>query len=104
PSSFELRVLGAFSRHVVKGMKRVDTKTSNPGLLAAAFEDGAKSTLVVLNRSTEPQRLDVRWPGKQWDEVERTNLYSENAATVEVPKEIVVQPGEIVTLSTFSAN
>jgi O-glycosyl hydrolase len=104
PSSFELRVLGAFSRHVVKGMKRVDTKTSNPDLLAAAFEDGAKSTLVVLNRSTEPQRLDVRWPGKQWDEVERTNLYSENAATVEVPKEIVVQPGEIVTLSTFSAN
>lgn len=103
-SSFELRVLGAFSRHVAKGMKRVDTKTSNPDLLAAAFEDGAKSTLVVLNRSTEPQRLDVRWPGKQWDEVERTNLYSENAATVEVPKKIVVQPGEIVTFSTFSAN
>ena len=104
PSSFELRVLGAFSRHVVKGMKRVDATASNPGLLTAAFEDGSKSTLVVLNRSTEPQKLNLQWPGKQWREIERTSLYSENETTTSVPAEIVVQPGEIMTLSTFAAN
>jgi len=104
PSSFELRVLGAFSRHVVKGMKRVDATASNPNLLTAAFEDGPKSTLVVLNRSTEPQKLTLQWPGKQWRELERTSLYSENETTTSVPGEIVVQPGEIMTLSTFAAN
>jgi O-glycosyl hydrolase len=103
-SSFELRVLGAFSRHIVKGMKRVDAKSSNPDLLTAAFQDADKSTLVVLNRSTEQQRLDVQWLGKRWHEIERTNLYSENETATSVPSEVIVQPGEIVTLSTFSAN
>jgi len=103
-SSFELRVLGAFSRHVLKGMRRVDAEPSDADLLAAAFEDGAKATLVVLNRSTEPQQLKVQWPGKQWREMERTNFYSENETTSSLPSELIVQPGEIVTLSTFSAN
>ncbi|HKO20642.1 MAG TPA: hypothetical protein VJU82_17330, partial [Acidobacteriaceae bacterium] len=104
PSSFELRVMGAFSRHIVKGMKRIDAQASNSDLLTAAFEDGAKSTLVVLNRSTNPQELNLRWPGKQWREIERTSLYSENETTMSLPPRIVVQPGEIVTLSTFAAN
>jgi O-glycosyl hydrolase len=103
-SSFELRVLGAFSRHVVKGMKRVDVTASNPDLLSVAFEDGAKATLIVLNRSTDTQRLDVQWKGRRWTEVESTSLSSENAASASVPGEIVAQPGEIVTLSTFTAN
>jgi hypothetical protein len=103
-SSFQLRVLGAFSRHIVKGMKRVDTKGSNPDLLTSAFENGAKATLLVLNRSTEPQRLNMRWTGKQWREMEHTSLYSENETTTSLPAELVVQPGEILTLSTFAAN
>lgn len=103
-SSFELRVFGAFSRHVLKNMRRLETKSSNPDLLSAAFEDGSKASLIVLNRSTMPQRLDVQWAGKQWKEVERTSLYSENQVSAEVSPEIVVQPGEIITLSTFSAN
>lgn len=102
-SSFELRVLGAFSRHIVKGMKRVEAKASSSDLLTAAFEDGQRSTLVVLNRSTNPQKLDVQWPGKQWRELERTSVYSENETTKSLPTDIVVQPGEILTLSTFSA-
>ena len=100
-SSFELRVLGAFSRHVLKGMKRVDAKASNPDLLTAAFEDGTKATAVVLNRSTEPQQIDMRWAGRRWSEIERTGLSSENEDSAPPPAEIVVQPGEIVTLSTF---
>lgn len=102
-SSFELRVLGAFSRHVLKGMKRVGTASSNPDLLTAEFEDSAKATLIVLNRSTEPQKLAVQWTGRRWTEIERTSLYSENEVSPSVPNELVVQPGEIVTLSTFAA-
>jgi hypothetical protein len=103
-SSFELRALGAFSRHVAKGMKRVDSESSNPDLLTSAFADGGKATLIVVNRSTEPQKLDVQWTGERWTEIERTNQYSENETSASVPAEIVVQPGEIVTLSTFAAN
>ena len=103
-SSYQLRVLGAFSRHVMKGMRRVEAKASNADLLTAAFENGDKATLVVLNRSTEPQRLDVQWPGRRWREMERTGLSAENEVSSSVPDEVVVQPGEILTLSTFAVN
>jgi hypothetical protein len=103
-SSFELRVLGAFSRHIERGMKRVDAASSNPDLLTAAFESDSKASLVVLNRSTEPRKLDIQWTGRQWKEIERTSLSSENAVSPFEPDEIIVQPGEIVTLSTFAAN
>ena len=99
----ELRVLGAFSRHILKGMKRVDAKASSPDLLISAFEDGTKATMIVLNRSTEPQQLDVQWAGRRWSQIERTSLYSENEASTSLPSEIIVQPGEILTLSTFAA-
>ena len=103
PSSFQLRVLGAFSRHVVKGMKRVEAKSSNPDLLTAAFEDGAKASLVVLNRSTQPQKLDLRWAGRQWTEIERTGSEAENETSASIPTSLTVQPGEIMVLSTFAA-
>jgi hypothetical protein len=99
-----LRALGAFSRHVVKGMKRIDSSSSNADLLTSAFADGAKATLIVVNRSIEPQKLDVQWTGQRWTEIERTNQYSENETCASVPDEVVVQPGEIVTLSSFAAN
>jgi O-glycosyl hydrolase len=102
-SSFQLRVLGAFSRHVLKGMRRVDTQTANGDLLTAAFTDGKRNSLIVLNRSTETQRLRVDWNGVRWARMERTSFYDENVETA-VPGEIVVQPGEIVTLSDFSAD
>jgi hypothetical protein len=85
-------------------MRRVEAKTANPDLLTAAFVDGAKASLVVLNRSTTPEKLDVQWAGRRWSEIERTSLNSENETSTSVPAEIVVQPGEIVTLSTFTAN
>ncbi len=103
-SSFELRMLGAFSRHVMKGMKRVESESSNPDLLTSAFEDGAKASIIVLNRSTEPQKIDVRETGRHWTEIERTSPYSENESSASLPTDIIVQPGEIVTLSTFAAH
>ena len=102
-SSFQLRVLGAFSRHVLKGMRRVETQTANGDLLTAGFTDGRRNSLIVLNRSTEAQRLRVDWSGVRWTRMERTSFYSENVE-VAVPSEVVVQPGEIVTLADFSAD
>lgn len=100
-SSFELRVLGAYSRHVLKGMTRVGSSSDNPDLLTAAFEGDGRATLVVLNRSTEAQRLRVAWAGARWTQVERTSQTLENADSTVVPSELVVQPGEILTLSNF---
>jgi O-glycosyl hydrolase len=102
-SSFQLRVLGAFSRHVLKGMRRVETQTANGDLLTAGFTDGKRDSLIVLNRSTIAQRLRVDWSGVRWTRMERTSFYDENTETA-VPIEIVVQPGEIMTLADFSAD
>jgi len=102
-SSFELRVLGAFSRHVLKGMKRVDSSSSNADVLTSAFEDGSNASVIVLNRSTEPQTLDIQRTDAHWVEIERTSLYAENETSISVPDAITIQPGEIITLSTFSA-
>jgi hypothetical protein len=101
-SSFQLRVLGAFSRHVIKGMHRIESDSPNHDLLTAAFTDGTRNTLIVLNRSTSAQHLHVDWTGAHWTELERTNFYSENVDTM-APSDVVIAPGEIVTLSNFSA-
>jgi hypothetical protein len=103
-SSFQLRVLGAFSRHVLKGMTRVASTSLNPDLLTAAFEDANRASLIVVNRSTTPQRLKVDWTGKRWTQFERTSQTLENVASTIIPSEIVVQPGEILTLSNFTVN
>lgn len=101
-SSFQLRVLGAFSRHVLKGMHRIESDSANHDLLTAAFTDGTRNTLIVLNRSTSAQRLHLDWAGTHWTELERTNFYSENIDS-SAPSDIIVAPGEIITLSNFNA-
>lgn len=101
-SSFQLRVLGAFSRHVLKGMRRVEARAGNGDLLTAAFTDGRRDSLVVLNRSTEAQRVRVDWSGVRWTRMERVSFYDENVEAA-APGEVVVGPGEIVTLADFSA-
>jgi O-glycosyl hydrolase len=102
PSSFELRVMGAFSRHVLRGMTRVSASSPDPDLLVSAFEDSYHSSLIILNRSTEARHLIVDWKDKHWSEMERTSQTLENAASS--PSDVIIQPGEIVTLSNFSVN
>ena len=102
PTSYQLRVMGAFSRHILKGMKRIGVETGDPDLLATAFADGKNETLVVVNRSTTARRLDVKGATHAWTEMERTGLEEENAVSA-VPSEIEVAPGEIVVLSTIRA-
>ena len=101
-SSFQLRVLGAYSRHVLKGMRRVEATSGSPDLLTVAFTDGPRSSAIVLNRSTVAQRLRTEWSGVTWTRMERASFYDENVEA-DAPAEVVVQPGEIVTLSNFSS-
>jgi O-glycosyl hydrolase len=102
PTSYQLRVMGAFSRHIVKGMQRVGADTSDPDLLATAFADAQNETLVVINRSSTARKLAIGSASHPWAQMERTGLEEENAV-VAVPAEVVVEPGEIVVLSTIKA-
>jgi O-glycosyl hydrolase len=102
PTSYQLRVLGAFSRHIVKGMQRIGADTGDPDLLVTAFADGENQTLVLVNRSATAREITVRGAAHPWAEMERTGLEEVNAVSA-VPAEIVIQPGEIVVLSTVKA-
>jgi hypothetical protein len=101
-TSFELRVLGAYSRHIRNGMKRVDAASSDADLLTTAFTDGKDETLVMVNRAATARTVTVRWAGLNWVEMERTGLEEANDVSA-APAEIDVQPGEIVVLSTIKA-
>lgn len=102
-SSDELRVLGAFSRHIHEGMQRVDADSSNPDVLASAYRDSdGQATVILLNRSNAQQHIHLQWDGIKWRELERTSPYLQNEVS-QVPKDIVIEPGEIVALSTLQA-
>jgi O-glycosyl hydrolase len=101
-SSYQLRVLGVYSRHLREGMVRVDVDSSNPDLLATAYEGSHNErTLIATNRGTTLQTLTVNWPGITWNVLERVSQYAENQPEA-VPSKILIQPGEIVTLSTVA--
>jgi O-glycosyl hydrolase len=102
PSSFELRVLGAYSRHIVKGMKRIGATAEDGDLLTTAFADQKNQTLVMVNRGTAARSVKVAGVTQPWAEMERTGNEQENAVSA-APAEIVVEPGEIVVLSTIHA-
>jgi hypothetical protein len=103
PSSFELRVLGAYSRHILKGMKRIGAESPDPDLLATAFAGDGNETLVLVNRASTARKIAVAGAAHAWAEMERTGLEEANAVSA-APGEIVVQPGEIVVLSTIKAD
>ena len=102
PSSFELRVLGAYSRHILEGMKRVAVQSSDPELMTTAFIDAKDETLVMVNRGVEPRKVTVNGASHPWLQMERAGLEEANEVSA-VPSEIIVQPGEIVVLSTIAA-
>jgi O-glycosyl hydrolase len=102
PTSFQLRVIGAYSRHILKGMKRIGVETGDPNLLATAFAGGDDETLIVINRSTTARRLAVQGAAHSWAEIERTGLEEENAVSP-FHTDNIIQPGEIVVFSTIKA-
>ncbi len=102
-SSYQLRTFGAYSRRLREGMVRIDTESPAPNLLVTAYAgEGGRRTVVLLNRSTAPQSVRVEWPGASFTERESASPYSANRATKATPGPVLVQPGEIATLSNVS--
>jgi len=96
-SGFQLRTFGAFSRHILKGMKRVDVFQESSHLLVTAYAGKKRYTMVILNPTTKPVELDIQWRNCRFKGMERTSSYLNNQYS-EVPNVIVIEPGEIVTL------
>jgi hypothetical protein len=100
PSSYQLRTYGAFSRRLREGMVRVDAESGDPDIEVSAYEGSAGArTAIVLNRSTLPSRIQIQWPGSPFTVLEIASPYAANEVRTVSPKEMVVQPGEIMTLS-----
>lgn len=99
PSSHQLRVFGAYSRRIKEGMRRVEASSSEPHLLVTAFEGPQGRTLVLLNRSLAPQKVNVEWPGASFKYAERVSPYHENEVEP-APAAVMVEPGAVVTLSS----
>ncbi len=95
-SGFQLRTFGAFSRHIRKGMKRVEVFQESSPLLVTAYADRKNKTVVVLNPTTRPVAFDIQWNTSNFRGVERTSSYHSNQ-NVKVSETIVVEPGEILT-------
>lgn len=103
-SSFQLRILGAYSRHIQEGMWRVSAAApGNADLLVSAFAGAAgKKTIVLLNRGTDAARVEIPW-NAPWRQMEHVTQYEENEVVVAKPglRDVVIQPGEIVIVSTL---
>jgi hypothetical protein len=104
-SSHQLRVLGAYTRRVREGMKRVKAASSSEHVLATAFTGaGGKKTLILLNRSAVAQKVDVKWRGAAFRHLETAGPQQENSVEP-APQpsggslKVLVAPGAIVTLT-----
>ena len=105
-SSYQLRVFGAYSRRVREGMTRVQAGSAAADLLVSAFTGASdKGTVVILNRSTRPRRVQVHWPGVTFTEIERADPYHENdvrkapAGRADGATEVTIEPGALATLT-----
>jgi len=99
-SSHQLRAFGAFSRRLREGMLRVGAETQGDGLLATAYQGaGNVRTVILMNRSTVPLKAAIEWAGAKFAWVETASPYFENAVRAAAPGAVLLQPGEIVTVS-----
>jgi hypothetical protein len=100
PAGYTLRTFGAFSRRLKEGMTRLGARSDNPDLLATVYAGTAgEKTAILINRSTAPQRVRLDWPGGAFTAMEVASASQGNTVTTPAPKQVVVQPGEIVTLT-----
>ncbi len=98
PSSFQLRTFGSFSRHLAKGMERIDASTSDKDLLVSAYAKEDQQTIIILNRGTSPKKINLVGYSKV-SAMEITSPYQENKKIqIKDVNNIIVAPGNIVTL------
>ena len=107
-SSHHLRVLGAWSRRIRRGMKRVGLQGGDSELLATAYQgDEGQTTLVVLNRGETPVSLRLEgFEPRDFPFIEETSPYSANEAVrledvrgTTAGETVRIAPGTILTLS-----
>jgi hypothetical protein len=100
-SSNQLRVFGAFSRRVRRGMTRLGAVSGQKELLVTAFQGAAGATVLLLNRGTAPCRVTIEGLGG-FREMELVDPYHENAVQPAQPGAVWVAPGTVVTLSSVA--
>lgn len=105
PSGNQLRVFGAYSRRIKEGMYRVGTKSANTDLKITAFKgSNNQETMVFLNRSLNPVKIDINWDNVCFSEMEIVDPYSPNIVKPFNEDELIVKPGSIVTVTNVSLN
>lgn len=103
PSSHQLRVLGAWSRRIRKGMTRVEMIHDDADLQISAFvDDKGGQTVVALNRGLSDVCLELQ--GLDLEEMkwfEEVSPYAANSirSFSEVEDAYRIAPGSIVTLT-----
>ena len=102
PPAISCACIGAYSRHILKGMQRIGVEIRRSRSACDRIRRRQNETLVVVNRSATARNLTVQGATLPWAEMERTGLEEENAVSA-VPSEVVIQPGEIVVFSTIKA-
>ncbi len=98
--SNQLRVFGAYSRRIHRGMTRIGAESSRPDLLVSAFAGpSGEATVVLLNRSTQSQTvtLGAGAPAFRW--IETADPYRENEVRAYASGAVAVEPGAVVTLT-----
>ncbi len=103
PSSAQLRVYGAYSRRIQRGMIRSEAVSSDADVMASAFKDKTgRTTLVLLNRGSSPAEVKWTWPDAKPTTAELTDPYHQNQILAGAPKPtepVIIPGGGIVTLS-----
>ena len=99
PSSYQLRVMGAFSRHLPKGVQRIETVSDQNDLLVSAFENKLQKTLILMNRSNKPMSVTIDWSAARFKKIELTDPYNENVERpMENSRTVQIGAGSLITL------
>ena len=101
PSGPILRTFLAFSRRLPQNMIRIDLKSDDEDIRASAFTTGEKGqTLILLNRSVVPRKIDWKGFRVSFTTMEITDPYHANSIEIAPPSgDLTLQPGQIVTLT-----
>lgn len=101
PSSDMLRVFGAFSRRLPKGMTRVESTCDHPDLLATTFSgEQEQKTWILFNRGTAALKVKLPAIAKTLTTMETVDPYHPNTIAERTPGDTcTVPPGSIITLT-----
>jgi hypothetical protein len=99
PSSYQLRIMGSYSRHLPKGIQRIEAATDQKDLLISAFENKNNKTLILANRSNKPMSVAIDWKNTHFRKMELTDPYNQNTVKpFNGNPSVFVEAGSVVTL------